>query len=231
MLPRIWKYLEERERAWRESFGNDISTPRMRRVAMRHFNWVDHGILRKGWTNFARVSDGVYRSNQPSPARLHSYHRRGIRSVLNLRGTSRYSYYLFERETCDRLGLGLADINLSATELPSLDTINRLETLFRTLPRPFVMHCKSGADRAGFASALYLLLIDDAPIEAAQRQLSLRFLHLKHTSKGILDFCLEEYRRHDAASPITFRNWLDNVYDPSDLKRRFDARRGRNRAG
>ncbi len=231
MLPRIWKFLEDRERAWRESFGDDISTPQARQVAMRHFNWVDHGILRKRWTNFALVSDGVYRSNQPSPERLRDYHARGIRAVLNLRGTSRYSYYLFERETCDKLGLELADINLSATELPTLETINRLETLFRTLPRPFVMHCKSGADRAGFASALYLLLIDGAPIEAAQKQLSLRFLHLKNTSKGILDHCLEEYRRRNAAEPIAFRDWLDSAYDPSGMKRRFDARRGRNKAG
>lgn len=225
MLKSFLKWLEIRERAWRESFGNDISTPAARRQAERHFRWVDHGLLRVWWTNFHNVAPGVYRSNQPSARRLKKYRDRGIRSVLNLRGTSLYSYYLFEREACEALGLGLTDLNLSPTELPQLETILTLEGHFRNLPRPMVMHCKSGADRAGFASALYLLLIEDAPVEVAQRQLSAKFLHIKASKKGILDYCLEKYRQTNKASPIPFRDWLINMYDPEALGREFHARR------
>ena len=225
MLQKFWKYLEDKERAWRYSFGNDLSSPAARRQARRHFNWVDHGILRVYWTNFAPVAEGVFRSNQPSPERLRRYRDKGIRSVLNLRGTSPLSQYLLEKEACDALGLNLTDINLSATQLPTLETIHELEQHFRTLQKPFVMHCKSGADRAGFASALYQLLIEDMPIETAQKQLSLRFLHLKSSAKGILDYCLEKYRKRTEVEPIPFRDWLESEYDPVKLQQEFDARR------
>lgn len=227
MFAKLVKTLEDKERAWRESFGDDISTPAKRRQAQRHFDWVDHGILRRFWTNFHPVADGVFRSNQPSAERLKQYKDRGIRSVLNLRGDSRYSYYLFEREACDALGLSLTNINLSANELPDLPTLLALEGHFKTLARPMVLHCKSGADRAGFASALYLLLIDGVAIEQAQKQLGLKYLHIKSSSKGILDYCLETYRETNKITPIAFRDWMLTMYDPEALTKAFQARRGK----
>ncbi len=225
MLSEFIKYLENKERRWRESFGDDISTPAKRRQAMRHFNWVDHAILRRFWTNFHPVAKGVFRSNQPSMARLEEYRDRGIRTVLNLRGTSRYSYYLFEREACDALGLTLVDINLSATKLPTRATILQLEQYFKTLEKPLLLHCKSGADRAGFVSALYLLLICGASIERAQRQLSFRYLHIKSSSKGILDYCLETYRQTNKAAAIPFRDWVMTMYDPKAITKAFLSHR------
>jgi len=225
MFANLIKTLEHKERAWRESFGDDISTPIKRRQAQRHYDWVDHGILRKFWTNFYPVADGVFRSNQPSGKRLAAYKAKGIKSILNLRGDSRYSYYLFEKEACDALGLGLTNINLSATELPSLATLLTLEAHFKTLPRPLLIHCKSGADRAGFASALYLLLIKGDAIEVAQAQLGLKYLHIKSSTKGVLDYCLEKYRETNKAAPIPFRDWMTTVYDPDALMAEFAARR------
>ncbi|MFT5158511.1 MAG: protein tyrosine/serine phosphatase [Paracoccaceae bacterium] len=227
MFSKLLKSLEDRERAWRNSFGNDISTPAKRREAKRHFNWVDHAFLRIWWTNFYPVAEGVYRSNQPSPARLQSYKDRGIKSVLNLRGTSLFSYYLFESEKCTDLGLKLVDIHTSATQLPTLEILLEIEHQFKTLPKPFVMHCKSGADRAGFTSALYLLLIECSSIEVAQKQLSFKYLHIKASSKGILDFCLEKYRQTNKASPIGFRDWMMTMYDPVALADEFRTSRGK----
>ncbi|MBZ0129260.1 MAG: tyrosine-protein phosphatase [Rhodobacteraceae bacterium] len=229
MLSRLLKSLEDRERAWRESFGNDISTPAKRRQARWHFNWVDHGILRYWWTNFDQVAPGVYRSNQPSPARLARYRDRGIRSVLNLRGTSLYSYYLFEHEACAALGLSLTDINLFPTALPTREAIFELEGHFRCLEKPFVMHCKSGADRAGFASALYLLLIEDAPVEQAMRHMSFRYLHIRASAKGILDYFLESYAETNKVSPIAFRDWVQTMYDRDAMTEAFLASRGKGR--
>lgn len=225
MFSKLVKYLEDKEREYRLSFGDDLSTPEKRREAQRHFNWVDHGLLRTWWTNFAEVGKDVYRSNHPNPKRLAAYKKRGIKSVLNLRGTSVYSHYLFETEACKSLGLNLTDVHLSATALPSLRAIEELESHFRTLQKPFVMHCKSGADRAGFASALYLLLVENRPIEEAQAQLSFRFLHIKASEKGILDYCLEKYRKTNKASPIAFRDWLENMYDPDEILNEFLANR------
>jgi len=228
MFSKLIKSLEDRERAWREGFGDDISTPAKRRQAQRHFDWVDHGILRKLWTNFHPVAAGVFRSNQPSAKRLADYKAKGIKSILNLRGDSRYSYYLFEREACEALDLGLTNIHLSADTLPSRATLLTLERHFKTLEHPLLMHCKSGADRAGFGAALYLLLIENAPIEVAQRQLGFRkYLHIKASSKGVLDYCLEKYRITNKVDPIPFRNWMVDVYDPEALNAEFKNRRGK----
>ncbi|NOX41068.1 MAG: dual specificity protein phosphatase family protein, partial [Alphaproteobacteria bacterium] len=130
MLKKFYKMLEDKERAWRNSFGDDISTPEKRAQARRHFNWVDHGILRVWWTNFYPVAKGVYRSNHPSAERLAAYKAKGIKSVLNLRGISKFSFYLFEKEACDALGLNLTSIHMSATRLPTVERILELEAHF-----------------------------------------------------------------------------------------------------
>jgi len=49
-----------------------------------------------------------------------------------------------------------------------------VSNLFGTLEYPILMHCKSGADRVGLMSALYLHTRHGVPISEARRQLSLR---------------------------------------------------------
>ncbi len=79
------------------------------------------------------------------------------------------------------------------------------------------MHCKSGADRAGFAAALYLLLQRDQPAAVAQEQLSWRYLHLRGAATGVLHFLLERYAADTAATPMAFRDWVATRYDPEAL--------------
>ena len=43
------------------------------------------------------------------------------------------------------------------------------------------MHCKSGADRAGLAAALYLIFKKDYSLEEASRELNFKHLHIKYT--------------------------------------------------
>ena len=50
------------------------------------------------------------------------------------------------------------------------------------------MHCKSGADRAGLMSALYLILNQNVPVDKAKDQLSFKYLHLKHAGHDIKKF-------------------------------------------
>ena len=226
MIVRLWKYLEARERAWRLSWGNDISTPAGRRAALRHLDWVDHGILRRVWTNEAEIAPGIWRANQPSPARLERYARQGFRTVLNLRGESRHSFHILEREACQRLGLNLVSVPTKSDRLPPRETIFHLERLLRTLERPLVFHCKSGADRAGFVAALYLMLVEGQPVERARRQLSLRYAHLRISPKGVLDYALDRYAAANRARPQSFREWLNGPeYDPDRLLADFRAGR------
>ena len=94
-------------RRLRTSFGNDLSTPKARRLTVLHYYLMDHAFFRVWWTNFAQVAPGVFRSNHPSPRRLARYKAKGIRGVLNLRGADEFSPWILEEEACHSLGLTL----------------------------------------------------------------------------------------------------------------------------
>lgn len=206
--------LKERGRNWRRSFGKSLETPRDRFLSRVHFDWIDHGILRHWWTNLAEIAPGVWRSNQPDPKRLQRYKDMGITTVLSLRGTPNTSHYLFETEACEALGLTLVTTELHARKPATREAILRLFDLFREIDRPFVMHCKSGADRAGFASALYMIAVEGASVAEARKQLSLRYLHIKQSSTGVLDYILDLYEARLAKGAIGIEDWIATEYDP-----------------
>lgn len=206
--------LRQRGRRWRRSFGKDIGTPRQRFLSHLHFQFVDHAALRHFWHNMEEIAPGVWRSNQPDARRLARYKAMGIRTVLSLRGTPLTAHYLFEKEACETLGLTLVTTELHARKPATREAILRLFDLFRQVERPFVMHCKSGADRAGLASALYLLA-RGATVAEARRQLSFRFLHLKSGRTGVLDHILDLYEARLAEGPIGIEDWIATEYDPA----------------
>lgn len=225
MLRPLFQRLHEAEKAFSRSFGKDIATPAGRRGAWAHFYLSDHGILRGLWTNQEEIAPGVWRSNQPSPARLRRLHAMGIRTILNLRGADLYAHYLFEKETCDALGITLIDHKIYARSLVPRAQIAAIFDIFDRLEKPFLLHCKSGADRAGLVSALWLLDQEDASVEEARRMLSLRYMHLKGTRTGLMDHVLDAYAAHAAKMPI--RQWVREVYDPEALTASFNAKRAR----
>jgi protein tyrosine phosphatase (PTP) superfamily phosphohydrolase (DUF442 family) len=149
----------------------------------------------------------------------------GIRTILNLRGTKDGSPWLFEREAAQRLGMRMIDVRLYARKLVPAEDLLALLDIFETIERPFVMHCKSGADRAGLASALWLLHMEGAPIEAARKHLHWRYVHLDFTSTGILDHMLDAYALDTATTPLPIRTWIATRYKPRALTRSFRARR------
>ncbi|MEM8570048.1 MAG: tyrosine-protein phosphatase [Pseudomonadota bacterium] len=186
---------------------------------------LDHGLIRLFWTNSEHIADGVWRMNQPDPFRIARMKKRGIKAILNLRGETLHSAYLLEREACAELGLDLIDVKMESRNLPDLRSIKKLDAIFETIARPFAFHCKSGADRAGFISALYLLLRTDAPVGEAKKQLSWKYMHFKRSSTGILDFVLDTYAADTAEDPISFRDWLETKYNPARLHAAFKSHR------
>ena len=217
--------LKRLERRIDTATGFDLTTARGRRRARWSFNWMDHAILRTFWTNFYQIAPGVWRSNHPGDKRLARYKAMGIDHIVNLRGRSKRAHHVFEREACERLGINLIDVHLAARKLVSRDVMLGLIDLFDTIPRPFVMHCKSGADRAGLAAAIYLIHVEGKSIDQARRQMSARYLHFRFSSTGILDFLLERYARDNCAAPITIRDWFVEKYDPVTLMEDYQARR------
>jgi protein tyrosine/serine phosphatase len=85
------------------------------------------------------------------------------------------------------------------------------------------MHCKSGADRAGLMSVLYLHFRQGEPIDRALRMLSLRYGHMRQGKTGILDYFFERYLSDGAAKGMTLLEWVDKDYDPEALRAEFHS--------
>lgn len=214
----------ERELRIREATG--FASEAERAAARRFMFWIDHGFLRRSWTNFEQIAPGAYRANQPDTHRLQKWKAMGIETVLTLRGGISAAPVLLEREACAKLGMRLYQIGLASRFAPPRDGLLELIALFDTIERPFVMHCKSGADRAGLASAIYLITEEGQSVEQARRMLSLRYAHVKASRTGVLDHFLDVYEARNRDRPISLTDWIATEYDPEATQAQFDAQRG-----
>lgn len=225
MLARLWSKLDKAERKLRRSFGTDISTPSARRWSMLHYHLFDHAFLRVLWTNFYQIAPGVYRSNQPDHRRLARYKAMGIKTIVNLRGEDRFAHYLLEQESCAALGLTLVDAKLWAREAAPRNKIVGVIDALRAAEKPLVFHCKSGADRAGFVAALYLLVFEGADIAEAKKQLGLKYIHLDFTKTGVQDYVLRVYEARLTLGEIGFEDWIRTEYRAKVIQPAWEARR------
>jgi protein tyrosine/serine phosphatase len=221
MLDRIWGRVEKVESKLRNRFGNSIDTPWQRFLSHVHFQLMDHGFLRILWTNFYQFSPNAFRSNQPSPRRLRKYKKLGIKTIINLRGTPKQSHYLFEREACDELDLVLINCSIFARAFTSKKYFIELFDSFDEINGPFVLHCKSGADRASIAAAFYQIYIHGYSVKQTRDQFSIKYLHLKFTKTGLLDFLMDTYEREGESKGIELRDWITNHYDAESLEKQF----------
>lgn len=182
---------------------------------------IDHALLRLAWSNFAVVSPGrLYRANHPAPFRLARYARRhGIRTVINLRGACTTGSDTLSRAAAARLGLDFIDAPLRSRQPPPREALLHLLEVFATMREPALVHCKSGADRAGLAAGLFLLA-NGGTSRDALAQLSLRFGHLARSRAGVLRaFFLQYAAQAEGRKPL--QAWLREDYEPAALARSF----------
>ena len=203
-------------------FEQPIAGPAARIGAWANMLLVDHGVFRLAYLNRHRVGTGaLWRSAQPSPMDLARFRREGVRTVVSLRGGREHGSWPLQREACERHGLKLVEFVLRSREAPSKETILSARDFFAGIEYPAVMHCKSGADRAGLAAALYLILHEGRPVAEAARQLSPRYGHFRFAKTGILDAFFARYLSEGEAKGLDFLTWVETVYDPEALKRDF----------
>ncbi len=213
------------ERRIRAHYNVDPDVPGNERRAWVYNNFFDHAFLRTFWTNFYCIAPGVYRSNQPSHKRLEKMRDDGIGTILTLRGASTAAHYLTEAASCRKLGLSLRATSMQARSAATRDELVGLIDMFHDIDRPFVMHCKSGADRAGLASAIWLMVMEGQPVEQARRMLGPKYWHFRNTKVGILDYMLDCYAARLSRGPISFESWVRTEYDRDQVQANFQARK------
>jgi protein tyrosine/serine phosphatase len=204
--------------------GFNLTTGRGRIGAYLDYLWRDHAYLRLGFRNAHWISDELVRTNQPWPHQIAQWKARGVRTIINLRGGFDASFHALERDACDRMGLTLVNFTITSRDAPSRDQVLAAKALFENIQYPALLHCKSGADRAGLMSALYMHFRQGKAIAEALDQLSLRYLHLKSSRTGILDYSLECYLA-EAAPGTSYQDWVTSpAYDPAAIKAAFTAK-------
>ena len=200
-------------------FRGDLASTGGRARAWVDSLLVDHGLLRLVWTNWATVAPGrLYRCNHPTPGRLARAVRRfGLRSLINLRGATGNGSDALSRERAARLGLQFIDVPFSSGHAPTREQVLALVAALRSAAPPVLLHCKSGADRSGFAAGVFVLM-EGGTAAAALRHLSLRFGHLRRSRAGVLDAVFKRYAR-DAEGKKPFLDWVREDYDAATLRR------------
>ena len=202
----------------------DLTHPSGRKAAHRDYLWNDHAFLRVRFSNAHWISPELVRTNQPSPRQLAAWKDRGIRTVVNLRGGFDASFYALEHDACQRLELKLENFTVTSREAPSKARIRGAKELFERIEYPALMHCKSGADRAGIMSVLYRHFRLGEPIRVAMDQLHIRYLHIRHGKTGVLDYVFDRYLAEGEPAGLTFLEWVESdAYDPDKLKAEFRA--------
>tara|TARA_B100001778_G_scaffold164874_1_gene135507 strand:+ start:402 stop:1136 length:735 start_codon:yes stop_codon:yes gene_type:complete len=224
MIESLLIKLDNFERAVRTSFGRDISSRSGRFWAHVHFHLMDQAFLRMLWSNFHQVCDDAYRASQPSPSHLSFYKNKGIKAILNLRGFTQQSYALFEEDSCKKLGLKLISVPLSGSFAPQSEKLLEIISIMEEIPKPFVLHCKSGADRAGLVSAIYLIVQKKISVAEAKKQLSFKYLHLDFTKTGILDYIFNVFEERLKIANIDFVDWIKKEYNSEILNNSFKRR-------
>lgn len=207
----------------REAFRHPPADAAARRAAWFDFLFVDFGILRLFWKNRAWVTPRVLRMNQPYPGDIETAAAAGIRTIITARHDPRHGGNALVAETVRRLGLTYLTLPLFSRSAPFRQSILDAAEALQQAEYPVLIHCKSGADRAGFLSALYLIVVEKRPVREAKAQLTWRHLHIRASRTGVLDAVFETYlaAHPDEAKP--FLDWIRDDYDSEAIDRTHRA--------
>jgi protein tyrosine/serine phosphatase len=203
----------------------DLTRPAGRFTTGLHYLWHDHAYLRVFFRNAHWVSNELVRTNQPWPFQLKRWKAAGIKTIINLRGGFDGSFYALEKYTCEKIGLKLVNFTATSRDVPSAENMRGVRELFDTIEYPALMHCKSGADRAGIMSVFYAHFRLGQPIRQAMKQLAFfPYLHVKAGKPGVLDYIFELYLAEAEPKGISFFDWTQGPdYDPVKIKADFKS--------
>jgi len=171
------------------------------------------------FNNFGIVDPGlVYRSGQPTKSFTQTIETYRLKSVLNLRGGSEADpWYASEVRTACRNGVAFYDMPMPATRRPRRRELLALLDLLQRCPYPLLIHCKWGADRTGFASGLYLMLVREKPPREALKAFSLHHGHVpvggpQHLHEPFYEYEVWLQSQRLSHTPARLRRWAMHVY-------------------
>jgi tyrosine-protein phosphatase SIW14 len=114
--------------------------------------------------NMYKISDSVFRSEQPNEDGMRALEKFGIHAVLNLRN------FHSDDDEAKGTGLKLFRVAMRAGKITDNDILQAM-TVLKTAPKPILIHCLHGSDRTGCIVASYRILFQDWSKEEAIQEL------------------------------------------------------------
>ncbi|MDD5353846.1 MAG: tyrosine-protein phosphatase [bacterium] len=124
-----------------------------------------------GLSNFAKVSDDVYRGAQPELPGFAALKKMGIKTIVNLRDFHSDAKWL------KGMGFYYVSIPMSANNIGEKQAVAFLKVITDPGYRPYFVHCQHGSDRTGTMIALYRMYVQGWSRPEALGELSLYGFH------------------------------------------------------
>jgi tyrosine-protein phosphatase SIW14 len=115
-------------------------------------------------SNFYRVDENLFRSEQPKAAAMKELEAIGIQSVLNLRRTKT------DKRKARNTELELRHVRINTWTINYAEVVNALQEI-KDAPKPVLVHCMHGSDRAGAVVAAYRIAFNGWSKEQALDEL------------------------------------------------------------
>ena len=154
------------------------------------------GVYMQVQGNFHPITVGeAYRSAKLDGDKLEYYVTKyGIKSIVNLTGEDPDEpWYRDEIQVSAQHNIKHYDIQLWAHHAPTEKDVEKLMEIFKTAPRPVLIHCKGGSDRSGLVAAMWKVIVDKEPKSEAQKQLSILYGHFPIGKTSAMDHFFQNW--------------------------------------
>lgn len=165
--------------------------------------------------NFAEIDPGkFYRSAQLTPSELaDAIDHYGIKTVISLRGAPEHAiWYRAQKDLLSRKGVDFHALWWSSEEFPTKSGLVEYLDILKTAKYPILVHCRTGADRTGEATAIYAIEhMNEKRDEAIRKYLNFNYWHVRLFKPAMSEFI----RRYAGEA------WARTEYDdcaPENLK-------------
>ena len=102
-----------------------------------------------GVANLYKVTDYLYRSEQPTEEGMKDLEILGIKTIINLRPL--YA----DSDKIKGTGLRVEELSVKAWHIEDVDVVRALRIIRKRENGPFLIHCSHGADRVGVMIAMF----------------------------------------------------------------------------
>ncbi len=119
----------------------------------------------EGFTNIYKITDYLYRSEEPTAEGMKNLERIGIKTVIEL------NVFDPDADAIEGTGLHVEKLNVKPWHIEDEDVVRVLRIIRKRENGPFLIHCWKGSDRVGVMVAMFRIVDQGWTKEEAIREM------------------------------------------------------------